>query len=161
MNFFLLKTGNEYTRFQAKYILWIVVCSVLLLLILFSDFTLLPYIQKLQKEAFIIYPSVLYHTSRSIMINITLPVLILSSISLWKPIILLKHIRNSILALGILFSLSMLSLILILSVACFSSFNLTQHLIISQILQFWISAKALQIVVPLFTGMLLFFGLNR
>ena len=77
---------RPYARFQLRYIICTVICALILLAWLVMEWTLEPYLTRLQMEAFDVYPRLFYILLVPPLACAAAGVLIPSAISLWGDI---------------------------------------------------------------------------
>ena len=153
---------RPYARFQLRYIICTVICALILLAWLVMEWTLEPYLTRLQMEAFDVYPRLFYILLVPHLACAAAGVLIPSAISLWGDIRLRSQmLRRCLLVLGLLALIPHLLFVT-------AYMNLWPDFMVNCLpLRIWLATisstgNELMRYSPMFlSGCLLFLGLNK
>ena len=95
--------ARPYARFQLRYMICTVICALILLAWLVMEWTLEPYLMRLQMEAFNVYPRLFYTLLVPPLACAAAGVLLPAAVSLWGDIrIRTPKLRRCLLGLGLL-----------------------------------------------------------
>lgn len=154
--------NRPYRKFQRRYFVCIGICGLLLLLILLSRLTALPYIHDIQSTSFLTVYGVLYTIILRVLSSALAGVMLCALVSLWGDLRLRPPFRRISLIFGILFFLAAIFLtILVLVLYCFPHSQLWNSSFFLYLYRLWLSSKVLQLALPFVGSVLIFLGCNR
>lgn len=154
--------NRPYRKFQRRYFVCIGICGILLLLILLSRLTALPYIRDIQSTSFITVYGVLYTIILRVLSSALAGVMLFALVSLWGDLRLRPPLRHTLLISGILFFLAVIFLtLLVLVLYCYPHSQLWNSSFFLHLYRLWLSSKVLQLALPFVGSILIFLRCNR